>query len=224
MLGLLDLRALFVMHARTGLPIFTYSFTGGELPSPLLSGFISAVSAFHGELSGKADRESQLRDIHYKDLHLSLHEGKHTISVAILEASPSEEVTQSLADFSKLFEQTYVRDLAHFEGRIDVFEGADELVGKSFHSDLLIAHKCDKKPSRGFPQRIYALAENLARADGHVYLPQLFVAAVEQFGADKKYAIAHAIETLRSEGCLAPSTPPSASPASSPSEDPLAQG
>jgi hypothetical protein len=206
------------------LPIFTYSFTGGELPSTLLSGFISAVSAFHGELSGQPDRESQLRDIHYKDLHLSLHEGRRIISVAILDASPSEEVTQSLTEFTRRFEQAYAPDLARFDGRIDVFEGADELVGKSFHSDLLVAHKCDKKPSRGFPQRVYALAKKLARADGHVYLPQLFVAAVERFGADKKYAIAHAIETLRNEGCLVPSTPPPASSPPSPSEDPLTQG
>lgn len=224
MLGLLDLRALFVMHASSGLPIFTYSFTGGELPSTLLSGFISAVSAFHGELSGQPDRASQLRDIHYKDLHLSLHEGRRIISVAILEASPSEEVTQSLTEFTRRFEQTYAPDLARFDGRIDIFEGADELVGKSFHSDLLVAHKCDKKPARGFPRRVYALAKKLARTDGHVYLPQLFVAAVEQFGADKKYAIAHAIETLRNDGCLAPSTPPPASAPSSRPEDPPAQG
>jgi len=224
MLGLLDLRALFVMHAASGLPIFTYSFTGGELPSALLSGFISAVSAFHGELSGQPDRASQLRDIHYKDLHLSLHEGRRIISVAILEASPSEEVTQSLTEFTKRFEQAYADDLASFEGRIDVFEKADELVGKSFHSDLLVAHKCDKKPSRGFPQRVYALANKLAGADGHVYLPQLFVAAVEQFGADKKFAVAHAIEALRREGCLVPSTPQPPSGTSSRPEDRPAQG
>jgi len=212
------------MHAASGLPIFTYSFTGGELPSTLLSGFISAVSAFHGELSGQPDRAAQLGDIHYKDLHLSLHEGRRIISVAILDASPSEEVTQSLTEFTRRFEQAYAPDLARFDGRIDVFEGADELVGKSFHSDLLVAHKCDKKPSRGFPQRVYALAKKLARADGHVYLPQLFVAAVERFGADKKFAIAHAIETLRSEGCLAPTTPPPASAPSSPPEDPPVKG
>jgi hypothetical protein len=224
MMGLLDLRALFVMHASSGLPIFTYSFTGGELPSTLLSGFISAVSAFHGELSGQPDRESRVRDIHYKDLHLSLHEGKHIISVAILEESPSEEVTQSLADFTKRFEQAYAPDLARFEGRIDTFEGAGELVGKSFHSDLLVAHKCEKKPPKGFPTRVYALAKNLARADGLVYLPQLFVAAVEKFGADKRFAIAHAIETLRSNDCIAPSTSPPASAASPRPEDTATQG
>jgi hypothetical protein len=224
LLGLTDLRALFVMHTKQGVALFTRSFTGQDLPGQLASGFISAVRAFHGELSGKPNRESQLRDIHYEDVHLSLHEGRHVISVAILEASPSEEVTQSLADFTRRFEQTYAPDLARFDGRIDVFEAADELVGKSFHSDLLVAHKCDKKPSRGFPRRVYGLAKKLARADGHVHLPTLFNAAVKRFGADKKFAIAHAIETLRSEGCLAPSTPPPAGPPRSPSEDPLTQG
>jgi hypothetical protein len=206
-LGLLDLRALFVQHAKTGLPIFTYSFTGRDLPSELLTGFISAVNSFFAELSGEADRESQLQDIHYQDLHLSLKEGQYITSALILEESPSEEVTESLAEFTANFEQTYEAELSAFEGRIDVFKTADELVGKSFHSELLVPHTCSAKPPRGFSRRIFKLAKNLADTDGRLYLPQLFVAAVEKFGSNRKYAIAHAIVTLRDDGCITPYPP-----------------
>ena len=204
MMGLMDLRALFVTYAKTGLPIFTYDFAGGEMPSTLLSGFLSAVNAFYSELSGELDRESQLRDIDYKDLHLSLHEGQYVVSVLILDSSPSEVLTQSLAQFSAEFETRFGKELASFEGRIDVFDKASEIVEASFHGELLIAYECVKAPSRGFTRKIYDLALALANDEGRVYLPQLFVAAIEKFGAKKKFEIANALERLHEQGCLLP--------------------
>jgi hypothetical protein len=204
MMGLMDLRALFVTYSQTGLPIFTYDFAGGEMPSTLLSGFISAVNSFYSELSGEADRESQLRDIHYKDLHLSLREGQYVISVLILDSSPGEVLTQSLAQFTSAFESRFGNELAAFDGRIDVFDAGSEIVEESFHGELLLAYECTKAPSRGFSRKIYDLAVKLANDDGHLYLPQLFVAAIEKFGAKRKYDIANALEQLHEQGCLAP--------------------
>ena len=109
-MGLMELRALFVTYSQTGLPIFTYDFAGGEMPSTLLAGFIAAVNSFYSELSGEIDRESQLRDIHYKDLHLSLREGTHIVSVLILDSSPSEEITESLASFTTQFETRFASE------------------------------------------------------------------------------------------------------------------
>jgi hypothetical protein len=205
MMGLMDLRALFVTYSQTGLPIFTYDFAGGEMPSTLLSGFLSAVNAFYSELSGEIDRESQLRDIHYKDLHLSLREGKYVISVLILDSSPSEVLTQSLAEFTSKFEVRFRKDLATFEGRIDIFDKAAEIVESSFHGELLLAYECVKAPSRGFARKIYDLAVDVANEERRIYLPQLFVAAIEKFGAKKKFEIANALEQLHEQGCFIPS-------------------
>jgi hypothetical protein len=204
MMGLMDLRALFVTYSKTGLPIFTYDFAGGEMPSTLLSGFISAVNSFYSELSGEVDRESQLRDIHYKDLHLSLREGQYVVSVLILDSSPGEVLTQSLAQFTTEFESRFGNELAAFDGRIDVFETGSQIVEASFHGELLLAYECGKAPSRGFSRKIYDLAVKLANDEGHLYLPQLFVAAIEKYGATRKYEIANALEQLHEEGCLVP--------------------
>jgi hypothetical protein len=204
LMGIMDLRALFVMYAKTGLPIFTYDFAGGEMPSALLSGFISAVNSFYGELSGDADRESQLRDVHYKDLHLSLREGPNVVSVLILDASPTEELTESLANFTAQFVSQYATELETFDGRIDVFDSASEIVERSFHGELLIAYECAESPPRGFARKIYDLAINIASTKGQVYIPQLFVAAIEKYGSKKKFNIANALEQLLKAGCLAP--------------------
>lgn len=204
LMGIMDLRALFVMYAKTGLPIFTYDFAGGEMPSALLSGFISAVNSFYGELSGDADRESQLRDVHYKDLHLSLREGQNVVSVLILDASPPEELTESLANFTAQFEAHYTNELKTFEGRIDIFDSASDIVERSFHGELLIAYECAEAPPRGFARKIYDSATEIASTKGRVYIPQLFIAAVEKFGSKKKYNIANALEQLLKTGCLAP--------------------
>ncbi|MFW9986927.1 MAG: hypothetical protein ACFFDJ_10235, partial [Candidatus Odinarchaeota archaeon] len=201
-MGLMDLRALFVTYSKTGLPIFTYDFAGGEMPSTLLAGFIAAVNSFYSELSGEVDRESQLRDIHYKDLHLSLREGTYIVSVLILDSSPSEEITESLASFTTQFETRFGSELERFDGRIDMFDPASEIVEASFHGELLLAYECAKPPSRGFPRKIYALAVKLANKEGRLFLPQLFVAAVEKYGAKKKFDIANALEQLHDEGCL----------------------
>jgi hypothetical protein len=203
-MGLMNLRALFVTYSKTGLPIFTYDFAGGELPSTLLSGFLSAVNAFYSELSGEIDRESQLRDIDYKDLHLSLREGKYVVSVLILDSSPSEVLTQSLAEFTSNFEVRFRKDLAAFEGRIDVFDDAAQIVESSFHGELLLAYECVKAPSRGFARKIYDLGVKLANDEGRLYLPQLFVEAIEKYGAKRKYEIANAIEKLHEWGCFSP--------------------
>ncbi|MFW9984568.1 MAG: hypothetical protein ACFFCB_07555, partial [Candidatus Odinarchaeota archaeon] len=204
LMGIMDLRALFVMYAKTGLPIFTYDFAGGKMPSALLSGFISAVNAFYGELSGDADRESQLRDVHYKDLHLSLREGQNIVSVLILDASPTEELTESLANFTAQFVSQYATELDAFDGRIDLFDSASEVVERSFHRELLIAYECAEAPPRGFARKIYDLAIKSANTNGRVYIPQLFVAAIEKFGSKKKYNIANALEQLLKAGCLLP--------------------
>ncbi|MDO8056315.1 MAG: hypothetical protein Q6361_05590, partial [Candidatus Hermodarchaeota archaeon] len=203
-MGLMDLRALFVMYAQTGLPIFTYNFTGGELPSALLSGFISAVNSFYGELSGELDRETQLRDIHYRDLHLSLREGKQIVSVLILDSSPSQEVTESLAQFATKFEAQFAEALVSFSGRIDIFDPAHVIVEDCFHSELLLSYECVRPPSRGFARKVYDLAVKVANKEGRFFLPQLFIAAVEKFGPDKKFAVANALELLHNEGCLSP--------------------
>jgi hypothetical protein len=203
-MGLMDLRALFVMYAQTGLPVFTYNFTGGEMPSALLSGFISAVNSFYGELSGELDRETQLRDIHYKDLHLSLREGQHVVSVLILDSSPSQEMTESLARFATQFETQFASDLSSFDGRIDIFEPARIIVEDCFHSELLLSYECVHAPSRGFARKVYDLAVKTANTEGRIFLPQLFIASVEKFGPDKKFAVANALELLHAEGCLAP--------------------
>ncbi len=204
MMGLMDLRALFVTYSKTGLPIFTYDFAGGEMPSTLLSGFLSAVNAFYSELSGELDRESQLRDIHYKDLHLSLREGQYVVSVLILDSSPSEVLTQSLAQFTTEFESRFTNELQTFDGRIDVFDPGIEIVEESFHGELLVAYECVKAPSRGFTRKIYDLALNLADQEGRLYLPQLFVASIEKYGAKRKFDIANALEKLHEQGCLVP--------------------
>jgi hypothetical protein len=203
-MGLMDLRALFVMYAQTGLPIFTYNFTGGEMPSTLLSGFISAVNSFYSELSGELDRETQLRDIHYKDLHLSLREGKHVVSVVIIDSSPSEDTTESLAQFTSKFETQFIEDLSSFDGRIDVFEPARVIVEDCFHSELLLSYECVHSPSRGFARKVYDLAVKVANKEGRLFLPHLFIAAVEKFGPEKKFAVATALELLHTEGCLVP--------------------
>ncbi|MFX1342661.1 MAG: hypothetical protein ACFFAL_08180 [Promethearchaeota archaeon] len=204
LMGIMDLRALFVMYAKTGLPIFTYDFAGGKMPSALLSGFISAVNSFYGELSGDADRESQLRDVHYKDLHLSLREGRYVVSVLILDASPTEEMTESLANFTAQFVSHYATELEAFDGRIDLFDSASEIVERSFHGELLIAYECAEAPPRGFARKIYELAIKSANTNGRVYIPQLFVAAIEKFGSKRKYDIANALQHLLKVGCLAP--------------------
>jgi len=204
LMGIMDLRALFVMYAKTGLPIFTYDFAGGKMPSALLSGFISAVNSFYGELSGDADRESQLRDVHYKDLHLSLREGQNVVSVLILDASPTEEMTESLANFTAQFVSQYATELETFDGRIDLFDSASEIVERSFHGELLIAYECAEAPPRGFARKIYDLAFKIANTNGRVYIPQLFVVAIENFGSKKKYNIANALEQLLKSGCLLP--------------------
>jgi hypothetical protein len=109
-----------------------------------------------------------------------------------------------LAQFTTKFESRFGNELATFEGRIDLFDTGSEIVEESFHGELLLAYECGKLPSRGFSRKIYDLAVKLANEEGHLYLPQLFVAAIEKFGAARKYEIANALEQLHKQGCLVP--------------------
>ncbi|MFX1319953.1 MAG: hypothetical protein ACFE9O_12575, partial [Promethearchaeota archaeon] len=45
-----------------------------------------------------------------------------------------------------------------------------------------------------------------------IYLPQLFVAAIEKFGSKKKFDIANALEQLHEQGCFVPSNTNTAAP------------
>ena len=113
-------------------------------------------------------------------------------------------MTESLANFTAQFVSQYATELETFDGRIDLFDPASEIVERSFHGELLIAYECAEAPSRGFARKIYDLAIKLAKTNGRVYIPQLFVAAIEKYGSKKKYSIANALEQLLKSGCLLP--------------------
>ena len=208
LIALNELRHLIVMHRTAAVSLFTYNFTQEELSSTLVSGFLSAVGAFYRELSGEEEREAALQDIHYEDLHLSLHEGRYVTSVLISEASAGKEVRASLAEFTARFEERYSDELEGFDGRVDIFADAGDLVKEAFHTELLLPHECVNPPVLDAPslaQKVYNLAEDMQAKHGSVYLPKLFLKALELFEKEgDKYAIAASLSFLCENGCIMP--------------------
>ncbi|MFX1369545.1 MAG: hypothetical protein ACFFAY_13185, partial [Promethearchaeota archaeon] len=126
------LQAILVMDRASGLTEFVHHFENlPAMDSTIVSGFLSAISAFTGELLGES---GLLRSINHEGSTIML---EHTSSriVAMIVEKETFDIRYALHEFARRFNEAYPT----IEGRngIDTSEypGAESLVAEIFFSD-----------------------------------------------------------------------------------------
>ena len=121
---------LLIIYKLSGLCLFSYKFSPGEFDPDLISGFLQAIQSFGSEFS--TSQESGMRRLSYKDFEISIEEGEF-IRVALVGIGKiTSYLNDRTKDFVTLFSAQFREDLAHFEGRIEQFRPAEEIIKNLF--------------------------------------------------------------------------------------------
>ncbi|MHA1929518.1 MAG: tetratricopeptide repeat protein [Candidatus Thorarchaeota archaeon] len=122
------LRALVALGRKSGLPEFVHYFDADlEMDSSLLSGFISAITAFSSELMG--DR-GLLRSINHEGFTVMMEYTDHRI-VTLIADKETFDIRFLLSEFTKKFDDMY--PTSGIEGVVTSdYETADDLVVEFF--------------------------------------------------------------------------------------------
>jgi len=121
---------LLIINKLSGLCLFSYKFSPGEFDPDLLSGFLQAIQSFGTEFS--ASEESGMRRLSYKDFEITLEEGEYVRVALVGLGKITSYLEDRLKDFVALFVDQFRDELAHFEGRIEQFHAAEEIIKNLF--------------------------------------------------------------------------------------------
>jgi tetratricopeptide (TPR) repeat protein len=126
------LQAILVLDRSSGLTEFVHQFEDAPaMDSTIVSGFLSAISAFTGELLGES---GLLRSINHEGSTIMLEHTSNRI-VAMIVEKETFDIRYALHEFAKRFNDTYPT----IEGREGVdtseYPGAENLITEIFFSD-----------------------------------------------------------------------------------------
>lgn len=208
-----NIEHLAIIHSGTGAAIYSQSM-GTEINQDLISGFLTAISAFQSEIGiKKKDKEEITRagfELSYADFQILLNNSpKGTCrSAFIVKESPSQEFRQHAQEFLKTFEERFEADLLEWDGNLKIFKPAETILGDHF------AMKYDAKlqvlpPERRKRKRLSELervvchvAERIQQRMGIFFISEL-ITRLENAREEPRYELLYAInQLLEKEVCI----------------------
>jgi hypothetical protein len=129
-----NLHSLIVVDRGSGLPAFVYHFdTTLKMDSSMISGFISAITAFSDQLLGD---KGLLRSINHEGFTLMMEHTPDRV-VTLIAARETFDVRYMLATFGKQFNQEYPMDVNSRGIDTSKYQGAEIIVKKVFSETVL---------------------------------------------------------------------------------------
>jgi hypothetical protein len=209
-----NLNRLLVLHKESGICVFDpFSEEGQE--ASLVAGFLQAISTFGHDLvdsPGMADNDNEeattLRELTYEGFRILIHDGEFVRNALVLSGSPSDQLRERLERFTKSFEQRYHADFEQWDGRVDHFNSATDLVEEIFLISLRHPHRVMPEKPRGvsltsMESDLYKLAKELTKDREYIFLGQIlstYLAAAKR----NKLEVLMAIYQLRQKGVFKP--------------------
>lgn len=138
-LDIIAIRQLLIIHKKSGTTIFSKSFYENETDPDLISGFLTAISAFEQELVGVT---GGLEELKYKNIRILISIGNLISTCLIIDGDhvPSEVLNQIFSSFRKEFENRFKEELEGFEGFVAPFRDIEDLLERCFEVSLLAPH------------------------------------------------------------------------------------
>lgn len=201
-----NLNFLMIILKNVGVAIFNYSFKGDELDYQLMSGFLTAISTFQHEL-GKAERKSTLEtgewEINYQESKIYGINRELTQFVLILEATPSEELKDTLLKFAMDVERNFNQEFIKYKGNTSPYSAIELYVQKYFDTKLNLPHMSrDILPKElnqleDLERQIYNFGVISTKERGYFYLSDMFNDIEQMLKVDRNHifdAILHLVE------------------------------
>ncbi len=138
-LDIISIRQLLIIHKKSGTTIFSRGFYENETDPDLISGFLTAISAFEQELVGVT---GGLEELKYKNIRILISIGNLISTCLIIDGDhvPSDNLNLLFTSFRKEFEKRFKSELEGFEGFVAPFREIDDLLERYFEISLLSPH------------------------------------------------------------------------------------
>ena len=138
-LDIISIRQLLIIHRKSGTTIFSKSFYENETDPDLISGFLTAISAFEQELVGVT---GGLEELKYKNIRILISIGNLISTCLIIDGDhvPSDNLNQLFSSFRNEFENRFKEELEGFEGFVAPFRDINDLLERYFEVSILEPH------------------------------------------------------------------------------------
>ncbi|MDO8056675.1 MAG: hypothetical protein Q6361_07420, partial [Candidatus Hermodarchaeota archaeon] len=145
-------------------------------------------------------------------------DGDFVRNALVLGGVPSDQLRERLENFTKAFEARYQGDFEHWDGRVDQFNSASDLVEEIFLISLRHPHTVAPSKPRGtqltsLESDIYSLSKELTKDREYVFLGQILSTYLAAGKANNLEALM-AIYQLRLKGLFEPIQLPPIPPSS----------
>ncbi|MHA1378426.1 MAG: hypothetical protein ACTSRG_08595 [Candidatus Helarchaeota archaeon] len=139
-LDTINIRQILVFHKITGTTLVSHSYVEQETDPDLISGFITAISAFEKELVGLT---GGLEELKYKFIRIMVDIGELTTASLIVNGDyqPSPRLRKNFKEFRERFELEFQTDLEKFDGWVKPYRNIGHLLEDHFEVSLLETHK-----------------------------------------------------------------------------------
>jgi hypothetical protein len=209
-----NLNRLLVLHKESGICVFD-PFAEESQDATLVAGFLQAISTFGHDLAdspgltnGDKGEATTLRELQYEGFRILIHDGQFVRNALVLGGTPSEQLRERLENFTKAFETRYKGDFEHWDGRVDQFNSASDLVEEIFLISLRHPHTVVQRKPRGvqltsLESDIHSLSKELTKDREYVFLGQILSTYLAASKTSKLEALM-AIYQLRVKGLFEP--------------------
>ncbi len=209
-----NLNRLLVLHKESGICVFD-PFAEESQDATLVAGFLQAISTFGHDLAdspglanGNKAEVTTLRELQYEGFRILIHDGKFVRNALVLSGTPSEQLRERLEAFTQAFERRYKSDFENWEGRVDQFNGASDLVEEVFLISLRHPHRVAARKPRGahlssLESDIFKLSKELTKDREYIFLGQILSTYLAAAKTDKLEALM-AIYQLRMKKAFIP--------------------
>ncbi len=129
---------------KTGLSIFSRSFTSVPIEETLISGFLTAISSFGAEIGGKMkgglEGEKGLEQLSYKQFKIIVDDAALCRTALLLLKDASPTLKEKLHRLNLRFQEQYMDTLQNFSGEIPAEGPILEMVEYFLEVDMLYPH------------------------------------------------------------------------------------
>jgi hypothetical protein len=135
-MDILNLNYVIVIEKNSSLNVYDQNFSGKQINSTLVSGFLEAIRTFGLDISG-AGEHSQTVKLEYQDSKILMSDYKNFRLIFIMKDLPSSQFYEVIDDLSLEIEEKYGAYLKDFKGNLQPFVGIESLLRQHMGTSFL---------------------------------------------------------------------------------------
>lgn len=140
----LSMNYFMVIDKETGLCVYEEVFSGKNIDSTLISGFLDAIRSFGIELTGSYQQSKTIK-LEFRDSKILMVEFKNFRLIIIMNENLSNDFLKSITDLSYEIDKEYGHLLSNFNNDVTPFKGIKTLVRKHLNTSFLAPLKVVEK-------------------------------------------------------------------------------